>query len=250
MSTTGVLVRPAPPVDLLQGASLFLDFDGTLVELQDRPDAVEVSERLRALVARLVDRMEGRFALVSGRDASFLRERFAMPTLGVAGSHGLEIHLPDGRTLAPERPAVLDAIVAELRAFAGNRPGVLVEDKSLGSVLHYRQAPDAEQASHALARALAERHGLHVQTGKMMVEVRPNGADKGTAVRAIMAEPAMAGTRPVFIGDDDTDEAAFVAAQALDGAGILVGAERATAARWRLGGVAQTLAWLDAACPA
>lgn len=250
MSTTGVLARPAPPATLLDGASLFLDFDGTLVDLQDRPDAVEVGVRLRALVARLVTRLEGRFALISGRDASFLRQRFDMPTLGVAGSHGLEIHMPDGRALSPGRPAALDKILAELRSFAGTRPGVLVEDKSLGSVLHYRQAPGMEAESHALARALAERHGLAIQTGKMMVEVRAPGADKGTAIATLMREPSMQGTRPVFIGDDDTDEPAFVAAQALDGEGILVGAERPTAARWRLAGVEQTLAWLEAACPA
>jgi trehalose 6-phosphate phosphatase len=98
-----------------------------------------------------------------------------------------------------------------------------------------------------LASALSETHDLHLQPGKMMIEVRTGGGDKGTAIRALMREPDMVGRRPLFMGDDLTDEPGFVAAQELGGAGILVGEPRETAARYRLEGVEATLAWLEAA---
>ena len=141
----------------------------------------------------------------------------------------------------------LDRIVTRMKAFATAQTGVLVEEKPLGAALHYRNLPAAESASTDLARSLAEDSGLQLQTGKMMVEVRVPGADKGTAIATMMAAPTLAGHRPVFLGDDDTDEPAMVAAAAHGGAGILVGATRATAASYRLESVAATRKWLAAA---
>lgn len=230
-----------PPKGLLTGASLFLDFDGTLVELAERPDGVAVAPGLAPLLGRWADRLEGRLALVSGRGLADLDGLIGDLPFPVAGSHGAEIRLGD-RLLAPPRSAALDEALAALSAFAADHPGVLVEDKPLGVALHYRMAPEAAQACHALAGDLAMRLDLHLQTGKMMVELRPAGADKGTAVRRLMQE--MPGTRPVFIGDDDTDEPAFRVAAELGGAGILVGPPRDTAAHYRLSGVAAVHAWL------
>ena len=131
--------------------------------------------------------------------------------------------------------------------FATATRGVLVEEKPLGAALHYRAVPTAEAAATQLATRLATDAGLHLQTGKMMVEVRVAGADKGSALRQMMQAPALAGYKPVFLGDDDTDEPAMAAAATLGGAGILIGAPRATAAAWRLDSVADTLSWLEAA---
>lgn len=236
-----------PPAELLTRASLFLDFDGTLVDLADRPDSVAVSERLRALLMRLAERLEARVALISGRSAAHIRELIGLPALTVAGSHGLELNFADGRTIAAARPEGLTAVRPVLDELAGRWPGVLVEDKPLGSALHFRLRPEAGEECMAEAASLAERHGLHLQTGKMMVELRGKEGDKGTALRRLMEEPEMAGTTPVFVGDDDTDEPAFVAAAELGGAGVLVGPPRPTAARYRLDGVADVLAWLEAA---
>ena len=238
---------PAPPRDLLRDAALFLDFDGTLVDLAPAPEDVRVDARLAALVARLSARMPQRVAIISGRPAEAILALFEAPGFAVSGSHGLEIHWPDGNREQPERPAALDRIVADMKLFAAQHPGVRVETKPLGAALHYRTCPEHEAASHALARHLAAETGLHLQTGKMMVEVRLPGADKGTALRALMQAPAMAGRRPIFLGDDDTDEPAMAAAAALGGAGILVGEARPTAAAYRLPDVAATLAWLEAA---
>jgi trehalose 6-phosphate phosphatase len=134
-----------------------------------------------------------------------------------------------------------------LAAFAEGTPGLLIEEKPAGLALHYRQAPEAEDRVLELTRALATRHGLTLQQGKMVAELRPAGADKGDAVRALMAEPPFAGARPVVVGDDLTDEHAFEAAAAMGGAGVLVGEARASAASYRLPGVSAVAKWLASA---
>ncbi|WP_230629456.1 trehalose-phosphatase [Sphingomonas sp. Leaf37] len=238
---------PPPPADLLRDAALFLDFDGTLVELQGHPDAVAVDTRLAALIDRLGDALDGRVAIISGRPVAGIRALFGNPHFAISGSHGLEVAWPDGRHARAERPAALDRIVDQMHTFATATNGVLVEEKPLGAALHYRAVPTAEAAARDLAATLAADAGLHLQTGKMMIEVRVPGADKGTALRALMQAPLFAGRTPVFLGDDDTDEPAMVAARDLGGAGILIGAPRDTAAAWRLDDVATTLTWLETA---
>lgn len=237
----------SPPLDLIDGASLFLDFDGTLVEIAERPDAVAVDARLRALMHRLIERLEGRVALISGRPAGEVVALFGEAVVNVVGSHGMEYHWADGRSAPFERPAELDAVLEAMRGLAARHEGLLVEEKPLGVALHFRQAPGHEKASTELAEALAREHGLHLQPGKMMVEVRASGGDKGSAIRTLMTEPKLASTRPLFMGDDHTDEPGFAAAEALGGAGVLVGPLRPTAARYRLDSVEATLSWLEAA---
>lgn len=237
-----------PPPGLLANASLFLDFDGTLVEIADTPDAVAVGAGVSPLLVRLSDALAGRIAIVSGRPVREVRALLAPAQLAVAGSHGLEIAAADGTVSAPDRPAALDAALAAAEAFATAHPGALVEDKPFGVGLHYRRAPGAAAAVAALAEELAAAHDLTVQHGKMVAELRLPGRDKGSAVEMLMAEPRRLRTVPVFVGDDVTDEAGFAAAAAMGGAGVLVGPPRATAATWRVDGVAAALAWLDTAC--
>ena len=240
------LSLPPPPADLLRGASLFLDFDGTLVEIAERPDAIRVDDRLRVLLTRLKHRLAGRVAMITGRPAGeligLLDESYT-----VAGSHGLELRRADGTSVPAERPTALARVLEAMHDFASATPGILVEDKPMGTALHYRQAPHTGEACIRLAAELARAHRLVLQPGKMMVEVRAGGGDKGSALRRLMAEPEAAGTRPVFIGDDVTDEDGFVAAAVLGGAGILIGEARQTAAEYRLDGVSELLAWLEQA---
>ncbi|MEH3106555.1 MAG: trehalose-phosphatase [Sphingomonas fennica] len=237
----------APPAGLLDGASLFLDFDGTLVELADRPDAVAVDARLRMLIAGLDRLLDGRIAIVSGRSVAQIRAFFEEDVgFSISGSHGLEIAWADGRTDVPAPPEWLAESVADMEALAARYPGVIVEPKTFGAALHYRQAPQAGEACHALAETIAGRYGIALQPGKMMIETRLSGADKGAALTRFMEDPRMAATRPIFIGDDVTDESAFAAAAAHGGAGILVGPARATAASYRLDDVAAVLSWLGA----
>lgn len=236
---------PPPPLDLLGDASLLLDFDGTLVELAPTPEAVIVDGRLRKVLAQANEMLSGRVAIISGRPIAQI-EGFLGTDLAVSGSHGLEIRWSSGRRQTPDRPPALDLALDRMTAWSDDRPGTLVEDKPFGAALHWRRAPEFGTEAEALASALAKQTGLTLQAGKMMAELRLGGADKGVALTALMAEPPMRGTRPIFFGDDVTDEPAMAAAAALGGAGVLVGGERASAARYRLDGVPAVLDWLGA----
>ena len=143
-------------------------------------------------------------------------------------------------------PHLADALVA-LRDFAAAHPDMLVEDKVVSAALHFRGAPAHEEAARQAAQAIATRTGLTVQPGDMVVELRTPGPTKGDSVAAFMASPTFAGARPVFVGDDLTDEDGFAAARALGGFGVLVGPPRATVADLRLDDVEAALCWLEAA---
>jgi trehalose 6-phosphate phosphatase len=239
---------PPPRLGDLEPVSLFIDFDGTLVDLVDDPGKIRVDGALRHLLAELNAAAPGRVALVSGRSIAQL-DGFLGPLgarLTLAGSHGVELRRPGGRLTAPGRPSSLDAVERAMATFAAAKPGLHVELKGHGAALHYRAAPQHEAAVYAFCRDLAGATGLMLQTGKMMVELRGPG-DKGDAVRALMRDPPMAGARPMFVGDDLTDEGGFSAARALGGAGVLVGAPRATAALYRLENVEAVRAWLATA---
>lgn len=236
-----------PPADLLDTASLFLDFDGTLVELAERPEGVVVNDRLVDLIRALEEKLDGRLALVSGRPAEDLAAMFGDRTPSIVGSHGMEFRWSDGRRERAERPAGLEEALATMRTFTDARSGVVLEDKPLGAAVHYRLNPEHEADAIALGKRLAAEHGLYLQHGKMMVEVRSPGGDKGSAIRALMADPRFAAGRPVFLGDDVTDEPGFSAVALLGGAGVLVGPPRPTDARYRVDDVTGVLTWLATA---
>lgn len=233
-----------PPLALLEGASLFLDFDGTLVELADRPDLVPVGDDLWSLLSALRDRLDGRLAIVSGRSVATLRGAFGLEAFHLAGSHGLEQARPGGPVEAPARAAAIDDVQAALHAFAAGKPGLLVEEKSLGVGLHFRLAPEREAECRAICERLAAQTGLYLQEGKMLFELRPGEAGKGLAVDHLLAGTELGGGRPIFIGDDITDEDGFAAATVRGGCGILAGPPRLTAARYRLPDVAGVRQWL------
>jgi len=245
-AATDAVTLPAPPPTLLESASLFLDFDGTLVDLADRPDSVAVDTDLTDLLAALARRLDGRIAVVSGRSIAQIDALLGpvAQTLAVSGSHGCE-HRWHGIVSQPERPASLTDVATAMHAAAAGRDGVIVEEKSFGVALHYRLAPAFEAEALRLAETLAVRHDLAIQHGKMMVELRVPGSDKGVAVARLMQRSDMAGTTPIFIGDDLTDEPAFVAARDAGGHAILVGDARASAADYGLPDPAAVRAWLQ-----
>ena len=234
---------PVPGADW----ALFLDVDGTLVELAAEPDAVRVDARLIALLDALRAQLGGAVALVSGRTIATLDALFAPLTLAAAGNHGLERRDSDGRLRRPDLPPEMAPVRAAMKRFAADHPGVNAEDKALSVALHYRNRPEAAQPAAALARGLVAQSGgkLIVQDGKMMVEVRPGRADKGTAIADFMDEPPFAGRVPVFIGDDVTDENGFRLVNALGGHSIRVGNGADTAAHYRVPDVGGVLRWLE-----
>jgi len=237
---------PPPPILDPGRDALFLDLDGTLAPIRPHPSQVELDRRTLDLLARLSRAFAGRVAVVSGRELADVDRLTGGSVAAVAGVHGLDRRNGARRSRAEPAPGVARA-VERFRAFGADAPGTLVEDKGLSAALHYRQAPDRAEAAQALARALAAEHGLALQTGKMVVELRTPGADKGAALAAFMAEAPFAGSRAWFVGDDDTDEAGFRAAAAHGGAGVLVGPPKPTAARHRLPDVGAVADWL-AAC--
>lgn len=236
-----------PPADLLQDAALFLDFDGTLVELAETPDAIVVRDALPELLQRLSRRLEGRLAIVSGRAVGDLERHIACGEIAVSGSHGVELRLAGVATPVLAATVDLDHMRAAVERFAGDVPGLIVEEKPAGIAVHYRQAPDEADNVERFMSDLAVQSGMALQRGKMVAELRPQGVDKGAAVRALMAEAPFAAARPIFIGDDVTDEHGFEAVAAMGGAGILVGPQRETAAAYRLEDVNAVAAWLEEA---
>jgi trehalose 6-phosphate phosphatase len=236
-----------PPPPLPDDTALFLDFDGTLVELAATPDAIRVPAALGPTLARLRQRLGGRLAIVSGRSLADLERHLPAPGTAFAGSHGLELKLADGTSLPLSVPIGLDDVRARVDAFAAATPGLIVEEKPAGIALHYRLVAGEGPRAEAFMAALAREKGFALQRGAMVAELRPAGATKGDALKAFMTEPEFAGARPWFVGDDLTDEHGFAAAAALDGAGILVGAMRPTAARFRLDSVGAVRDWLAAA---
>lgn len=236
---------PEPSIALLDGRSLFLDLDGTLFELVDRPERVKADAQTRSLLERLNDRLEGRLAIVSGRSLEQIDAMLGAVahSVAVSGSHGSE-HRWHGVEARPVRPPALGTVAECFSAFAKAHKGIIVEDKSFGVVLHYRRAPDLAVEARALAVEQARRHDLKVQDGSMMVELRMPGGDKGTALRRLMERAPMAGTLPVFVGDDVTDEQGFDAARAMGGAGVLVGRRRPTHADHALPDPAAVRRWL------
>lgn len=219
--------------------ALFLDVDGTLLHIADTPDAVTIGRATIELLARAHAATGGALALITGRSIADADRLFAPLALPVAGQHGFERRDAAG---ALHRHADTAAELAELRpeidAFAADRPGVVVEDKGLTLAVHYRLAPDAERALATLAERLVARPGstLAIQRGKMVIELRPAGRDKGTAIAEFMGEPPFRGRTPVFLGDDVTDEFGFGVVNGLGGVTVKVGAGPSEA-RLRLAGV-------------
>ncbi|MEP9400746.1 trehalose-phosphatase [Sphingomonas sp. VNH70] len=238
---------PLPPPGLLDDAGLFLDFDGTLVELVDRPEAVVVGDALRDLLRRAAARLDGRVAIVSGRSVAQIDHFLGQTIAGfaVVGSHGAEIRRAGHATCVPDRPASLTAAEAAFRRAFGDDDRIVIEVKTLGVALHYRGAPEREPEAHALVEAFAARDGLTVQPGKMMIELRLSGHDKGTAIAALCEDAPFAGHPPVFVGDDLTDEPGMIVAAHHGGAGILIGPMRDSAARYRIENVDAFLSWLE-----
>ena len=236
-----------PPPKPAADWALFLDVDGTLVEIEPVPEEVRIAPDVITLLGDLNTALGGALALVSGRAIDDLDRMFAPLRLATAGNHGLVRRGAAGMMTAPEiDPSALDEVRAVFARFAQAAPGVRVEDKNFSIALHFRLAPESAGEAKRLAAGLAEGLGLHfrVQHGKMTVEIRPNGADKGSVVEAFMAEPPFRGRLPVFVGDDVTDEDGFEVVNRLGGHSVRIGAASHSAARWQCRNVDSLLEWL------
>jgi trehalose 6-phosphate phosphatase len=249
MSVQDITVALSKPAPLRLGeTALFLDLDGTLAPIAARPQDVRPDPRRTSLLERLAQKLEGRLAVVSGRTLADVDRILEGRVPAVAAVHGLVRRGPDLSMFETKPHPALPQAIAAFRAFAARDSGLIVEEKSgLSVALHFRLAQGQAQAAGVCARSIAAQTGLALQDGGMVEELRTPGATKGDSVRAFMASRPFAGARPVFVGDDATDEDGFAAAQDLGGVGISVGPSRPTLARFRLDGVEAALAWLEAA---
>lgn len=221
----------------------FFDIDGTLIELGTEPAPLRVSHNLPELLAALDRRVGGAMALISGRAVSNILALISPLKIPLAGCHGIERHLADGRILRPAPSPGIAHARQLLTSFVNRHDGLRLEDKGVALALHYRQAPHLETACrNAVEQAISS--DLGVLAGKMVFEVKPREFSKGTALGAFMALDPFLGRTPVFLGDDLADEDGFEAAATLGGFGILVGPPRPTKAMFRLNDVSSLHLWL------
>ena len=225
--------------------ALFLDFDGTLIDLAATPDAVVVPPGLRATLVACTGAFDGAVAIVSGRPIAVLDAMLRPLTLPAAGLHGLELRLADGTAERTAHGAAgLDGVRSQFMSLAQEDTRLVVEDKGSSLALHFRRAPEREQELRALVAEAATWHNRHhVMHGKMVLEVKPVHADKGTAITRLLETSPFAGRTPVFAGDDITDEDGFAAVNRLGGISVKVG-EGESAAACRVPDVAALRDWL------
>ena len=217
-------MQPLPPPSL--DWCLFLDVDGTLIELTDTPYDSRVEDSLKATLLAISPLLGGALALVSGRSIGVLDALFAPLQLPCAGLHGVERRDSVG-TLhgALEGDERLDAARVILLQLVESLPGTLLEDKGRTLAVHYRLAPQTEPLVRETVMRVAGALGddFHVQSGILLFEIKPRGATKGSAISAFMREPPFAGRTPVFAGDDLTDIDGLRAVESLGGISIAVG---------------------------
>jgi trehalose 6-phosphate phosphatase len=206
--------------------AILLDVDGTLLDIADTPRDVQVPDRLRCALARIGGQTDGACALVSGRPLAELDMLFAPLRLAAVAGHGAEMRASGSAPTQRFDCGLTPALRGQLTALSERLGGVILEDKGYSIAIHYRLAPQhAESVHEAVAAACAPYpHGaIEVLPGKAVIEVKPASFDKGTGIRALMANPPFLARRPLFIGDDVTDEAAFAVLPEFDGLGFSVG---------------------------
>lgn len=207
--------------------AILLDVDGTLLDIALTPHDVRVPTTLRKTLTKLRDRTGGALALVSGRSVSDIDLIFSPLQLSAVGGHGAEIRLFSNSGSAPRRTPPLEKKLRQrLAEIAKKGDGIIIEDKGYSVALHYRLAPDKQRAIEDAVNAISASlppGTLEVLAGKSVIEVKKVGFNKGTAIRDLMAHPPFAGRRPIFIGDDKTDDTAFAVVPEFDGVAISVG---------------------------
>lgn len=236
-----ILLKSSPHSETQEEWALFLDFDGTLVDIVERPDAVFVDPALPRVLAELETRLGGALAVISGRPIAFLDERLGEHRFDIAGLHGLE-HRIGGRLFLcdPDDHPRLREMVERLEGIFRPKPGILIEDKGCSVAIHWRLAPIERDFVHATVHAALEALGsdYRVQFGKAVAEILPSAAGKGKVIEKFLQQAPYRGRRPIFIGDDLTDENGFKTVNAMGGFSVRIGAGE-TVAQERLGSPAE-----------
>ncbi|HET7314099.1 trehalose-phosphatase [Salinisphaera sp.] len=229
--------------------ALFLDVDGTLIHIAEHPESVQPFPCLGEILGRAADALDGALALISGRPIAEIDRLTGRVAPAASGLHGLELRTPVGGYEAPQGQAPgMSRARERMSGVAERHAGLYFEDKQATLALHYRNAGcDARAEAEQVVDDIVETSdgALAVLAGKAVYEIKPSRGDKGRALQRLMTNPPFAGRCPVYVGDDVTDEAAFVAVNSLGGVSIRVGEAAPSAARYRINTVDEVLEWLE-----
>lgn len=238
--TSSILANP-------RACALFLDVDGTLLDLAATPKSVRVPDGLIAILQRLSLAFDGAVAIITGRLISEIDLLLSPLRLAASGVHGAELRRAPDLEIERVTAALPADVIQSMRKLALDIPGVIAEPKGAGLAIHYRLAPHAEgQILDALEATLDAHAGaFELLPGKRLYEVVPSGLSKGTALATLSALPAFRGRTPIMIGDDIGDETAFTAAENLDGFALRVAGEHYDADISDFAGPRAVVAWLD-----
>lgn len=237
------------PVPKNEGSAwaMFLDVDGTLLNLAEHPDAVIVPEGLVSLLSRLKSSLHGALALISGRSLVSLDSLFGKAELDAAGCHGAEIRLAGKTQVLAATDDILPSVAKRLACMSNGIPSTVVEMKAHSIAFHYRSPGlDALTARKIAIAAISDEEGrLRLLDGKQVVEILPQGIGKGGAISHFLGHLLYRDRLPVFVGDDVTDEEGFIEVNRRGGISICVGQNVKSDARYHALSVADVVAWLS-----
>lgn len=238
--TSAILANP-------RACALFLDVDGTLLDLAATPKSVRVPDKLIPILQRLTLAFDGGLAIITGRLISEIDLLLAPLRLAASGVHGAELRTAPDREIERVTAVLPPDVVQSMRKLALQIPGVIAEPKGAGIAIHYRLAPHAEADILAALEASLDKHAgaFELLPGKRLFEVIPSGLSKGTALASLSKLPAFRGRTPVMIGDDVGDEAAFAAAEGLHGFALRVAGEQYDEDIADFAGPSSVVNWLD-----
>lgn len=239
---------PAPPDNLEpSNLALFLDVDGTLLDIEDHPADVCADQTLVALLERLSKGLDGALSLISGRSVADIDRIFAPARFATAGGHGAELRVHPDDTVSSAKWSLPASILERMREFAADSPGLLLEEKRGGISLHYRRAPELEEQCTTFVQSLLPEinQDFRLIAGKMVFEFAPKEHHKGAAISEMMQRDPFTRRRAVFVGDDVTDEDGFRAVNGLGGITIRVGGSQGSEAEYSLPDVAAVHRWLE-----
>ncbi len=239
---------PNPPTRFNSPIALFLDLDGTLIDIAARPELVHAPKALLDLLDRAHKRLGGALAVVSGRSIADVDRILAPLRLPAVGIHGLEYRLRGSDPVRSDAPTLPEAVIERIRTFTNRHHGLLMELKGNTSIaIHFRASPELERETSTFLGRELENLGsdYSLQKGKMVLELRPAGATKGTAIERLTTQAPFTGRLPVFIGDDVTDEDGFRVVNDAGGWSIRIGDPAGpTAAGYRLDDVEAARNWI------